>query len=874
MTKIENGDKPKGNNIREQYMQLLCIDAQVPDAQVFVDSVNAQTRAIVCSTMPPFLPARINRIGFVFILDRRLLWFGPEQEKRMVQLIRDREIKQIDFLACNTLRDPTWRAYYSRLTEQTGVVIGASKDRTGNLNYGGNWIMERTGEDIERLYFTSSIHYYKYLLDDGNNVTQAILDASTCQNLSDEISITNVSIQQTLDSIEDLFLQTQPIITEFQTDFAAEAKKQWDRSLEIASLWNNTTLNRLAFTVYVKSSDTENYQKEVLRNVSLIQDNVSTAQSYRLDANQYNASALQSAIEAENAAIAIQSGNNVDDSIQIIGNSLDDIQGTPLYQGYQTRIEITNASMNQLKNEVITLFENVSTQRQLTLKASEDVSIMHTEVTQLDDLFKENPFLSQDIKVDCIIPLIDSTGTLYTIGNNTLGQSGLNTLDYQLTFTKNASQVSSVGTTRQGMIYLKNGQLFCSGQNEYGELGNIPWFSNASTSIQSINIPNITQFSAGLDHVLFLDNQNYAYSLGLNTYGQLGKGDNLNTSVPTLITEMIGTFAAPFIIKQVACGLSHSVFLTPDNTVLSCGFNLYGQLGIGSIENSTILMELNMTKVTQIACGSNHTLCLKKETVYACGNNASGQLGLPIPQSLIPVPIPGLSHIVSISANGDLSAALDIVGNLWIWGSNESLSIQTPSIQKTQVTYVEITPMGIFYVSNQKYYVFQSKSPLLQDGQIMLDDVVPLFRIQSNICFPADTPVTTDQGDIAIQDLLPFQHTIRGKSIVAITETYSSETDLIVFEQDALFTNYPSKRTLVTREHKIFYECQWIEAHQFVNYRSIYEVSYQGDPLYNVLLEEHGRMKVNNLIVETLDPNNMIGKIFKKYYEVTNNKRI
>jgi hypothetical protein len=221
-----------------------------------------------------------------------------------------------------------------------------------------------------------------------------------------------------------------------------------------------------------------------------------------------------------------------------------------------------------------------------------------------------------------------------------------------------------------------------------------------------------------------------------------------------------------------------------------------------------------------------------------------------------------LSHIVSISANGDLSAALDIVGNLWVWGSGN-----LPSIQKTQVTYVQITSMGIFYVSNQNYYVLQSKSPVLQDGKIMLDVGVPLFRIQSNICFPADTPVTTDQGDISIQHLIPFQHTIRGKSIVAITETYSSETDLIVFEKDALFTNYPSKRTIITREHKIFYEGKWIEAHQFVNYRSIYEVSYQGDPLYNVLLEEYGRMKVNNMIVETLDPNNMIGKIFKKYHE-------
>jgi hypothetical protein len=164
----------------------------------------------------------------------------------------------------------------------------------------------------------------------------------------------------------------------------------------------------------------------------------------------------------------------------------------------------------------------------------------------------------------------------------------------------------------------------------------------------------------------------------------------------------------------------------------------------------------------------------------------------------------------------------------------------------------------------------QSESPVLSDGPLTFGST-PLFCIQSNICFPANTPVTTDQGEFAIQTLVPGQHTIRGKSIVAITETYSTESELVVFEQDALFPNYPSKRTVIAREHRIFYECEWKPAYQYLKHnRSIYEIAYHGDPLYNVLLEEPGRMKVNNLIVETLDPNNTIGKIFKKYYEVKN----
>jgi len=289
-------------------MQLLCIDTQVPEAQVFVDSVNAQTSAIVCSTMPPFLPDRIDRIGFVFILDKGLLWFGPEQEKRMVQLIRDREIKQIDFLACNTLHDPIWCAYYTRLTEQTGVQIGASKDRTGNLNYGGNWIMERSGEDIEQIYFTNSIHYYTYLLDNASDFTKAIRDASDCQILSKDISETNLTVNATFVSIQGIRIQSQQIATEFETNFATQAANKYESVYEIAFSWNNQTIRLLAFNLSKKASDTDTYQKEVLHDLPLIQPKFAIAQTYIEDATQYNASASQRAFEAKDASNRLQTG--------------------------------------------------------------------------------------------------------------------------------------------------------------------------------------------------------------------------------------------------------------------------------------------------------------------------------------------------------------------------------------------------------------------------------------------------------------------------------------------------------------------------------------------------------------------------------------
>jgi hypothetical protein len=43
------------------------------------------------------------------------------------------------------------------------VVIGASNDNTGNLKYGGNWVMESTMENIKTIYFNNTIGNYSTL---------------------------------------------------------------------------------------------------------------------------------------------------------------------------------------------------------------------------------------------------------------------------------------------------------------------------------------------------------------------------------------------------------------------------------------------------------------------------------------------------------------------------------------------------------------------------------------------------------------------------------------------------------------------------------------------------------------------------------------
>jgi hypothetical protein len=133
----------------------------------------------------------------------------------------------------------------------------------------------------------------------------------------------------------------------------------------------------------------------------------------------------------------------------------------------------------------------------------------------------------------------------------------------------------------------------------------------------------------------------------------------------------------------------------------------------------------------------------------------------------------------------------------------------------------------------------------------------------SDVCFLAGTPITTDQGNIPIEKIEPSIHTIRNKKIVAITKTVTQDKYLVCFEKDALGKNIPSQQTIISKNHKLFYNGKMGKACEFLkNFDKVTKVKYTGSALYNVLLEEHDKMMVNNLMCETLHPENGVAKVY------------
>lgn len=134
------------------------------------------------------------------------------------------------------------------------------------------------------------------------------------------------------------------------------------------------------------------------------------------------------------------------------------------------------------------------------------------------------------------------------------------------------------------------------------------------------------------------------------------------------------------------------------------------------------------------------------------------------------------------------------------------------------------------------------------------------------ICFPSDTYIKTDQGEVKIDKINPSYHTIRNKQIKGITCTTNIQRALVEIERNTFGENIPNRNLRISIFHKIYFKNAIIEAGRLVGmYPStqIRLVSHTG-LLYNVLLDTHSYMRANNCKVESLNPSHKIAILHEK----------
>ncbi|MCS7054743.1 MAG: hypothetical protein NZM18_00985 [Thermoflexales bacterium] len=175
------------------------------------------------------------------------------------------------------------------------------------------------------------------------------------------------------------------------------------------------------------------------------------------------------------------------------------------------------------------------------------------------------------------------------------------------------------------------GQLYCWGQNHYGQLGislHVDSYAGVATPTLVSGIGGVTALALGGSHTCAAAS-GHAYCWGWNQYSQLGNHTNVGTSYPVPTVTMVS--GLPSSVAALATGRNHTCAATSMGSVYCWGWNQYGQLGNTASNNHNPFpnpqLVLDVSGVTALAAGDYHTCALAGGEVYCWGSNDQGQLG-------------------------------------------------------------------------------------------------------------------------------------------------------------------------------------------------------------------------------------------------------
>lgn len=275
--------------------------------------------------------------------------------------------------------------------------------------------------------------------------------------------------------------------------------------------------------------------------------------------------------------------------------------------------------------------------------------------------------------------VVTSSGGAKCWGGNSSSQIGDNTIISRatpvdvVTLTSGAAAIS--GGNSHTCAVTTAGGVKCWGANDQGQLG------NGTTSFSLPNAPvDVTGLSSGVVAVsvngssacALLGSNGGVKCWGYNGSGQLGDGTTTASSTPIDVVGLSSGVAA------LGVGFDFTCALLTVGTVKCWGDNTYGQLGQGGTITSSLTPIDTLPLggvVTKLGAGGSHACVVLSAGMLKCwGQNAAGQMGdgtlANRPAPIIPV---GLNTGVgTVSAGAQFTCALMTSGTIKCWGDNQA----------------------------------------------------------------------------------------------------------------------------------------------------------------------------------------------------------
>jgi alpha-tubulin suppressor-like RCC1 family protein len=249
----------------------------------------------------------------------------------------------------------------------------------------------------------------------------------------------------------------------------------------------------------------------------------------------------------------------------------------------------------------------------------------------------------------------------------------------------------ALGAGEAYSVALKSdGTVWTWGDDWYGQLGDA---GSTGRTVPFQMLTNVQAIAVGFRHALALKTDGTVVAWGENNVGQVGTSTCSPCRSPVAVAGLTNVVA-------IAAGWGHSLALKADGTVWAWGMNSDGRLGDGSPTNHTTPAPVvGLSGVTAVAAGWGTSLALtssgaEQGVLWAWGANSAGQLGDGTTTNRsLPMRVPGLPSIASVSAGGTWVMARTASGQIWTWGGNDFGQLAngstTPQLQPVRSSLLE-----------------------------------------------------------------------------------------------------------------------------------------------------------------------------------------